>query len=126
MKALIITDGSKSIQSIALLIKDTLSGYKTKICPAKDFVGNELLSSDLFFIGCEDTSPSSFAFLEQMLSHINLVSRKCGLFSNKEKTIKYLLSIVKDCEADTGETFLTSDEKTSKTAVKKWLKPFTK
>jgi len=122
MKALIITDGTESIETIALLIKETLTGYKTTICPALNFKGNELLGADLFFIGCEKPSPSSFNFLEKMLSHINLAHKKCALFSVNQKAIKYLLGITKDCEADTKEPFLPEGDIINKTIVKKWVK----
>jgi len=126
MKALIITDGTESIKSAALLIKETLTGFKSDICQAKDFIGNELLSSDVFFIGCEDPSPSSFAFLEQMLSHINLSPRKCGIFSNKDKTNKYLKKILKDCEAVISEPLLFNKDTLNKKTLNKWLKDFKK
>ena len=121
MKAIIITDGTESIQSVALLIKETIAGYKTDIYPAQDFAGNELLAADLFFIGCEKASPVSFNFIEQMLSHINLASRKCGIFSVNEKSIKYLLKILKDSEANVGVPFLAqvSDQDSNEISIKK-------
>ncbi|MDR2542609.1 MAG: hypothetical protein LBC80_04070 [Treponema sp.] len=125
MKALIITDGTKSIQSIALLIKKTLD-IKTTIYSAQDFIGNEILSADIFFIGCEKPVPSSFAFLEKMLLHINLAPRKCGLFSVNQKSIKYLEGIIKDCEAKSQETLIIEKDTDSKAAVKKWLKTMKK
>ena len=131
MKALIITDGTESTQSIALIIKESLNGtanakvkIKTTICTAENFQGNELLPADIFFIGCEKSSPSSFKWLEDFLAHINLASRKCGIFSVKAKTINYLKSILKDSEADTGEPLLA--ETVKKSDVKKWVKQFIK
>jgi len=126
MKALVITDGTESIQSIALLIKESLESFSVKICSAQDFQGTDLLAAGVFFIGCEKSSPSSFAFLEEMLNHINLASRKCGIFSSKEKTIKYLHNILKSCEADTFELLTPENSNIKKTDIKKWLKPFLK
>jgi hypothetical protein len=121
-KALIITDGTESIKLIAQLISDALSNFNVQICPCENFDGTDLLASDAFFIGCSQPNPSSFAYFEEMLSHINLASRKCGIFSVKEKPIKYLCGIVKDSEADTGEPLLVSNGEIKKPAVKKWLK----
>ncbi|MCL2180042.1 MAG: hypothetical protein FWB83_02855 [Treponema sp.] len=121
MNALIITDGTELIGSIALRIEETLEGYKVKICSADNFAGNDLLPADIFFLGCENPSPSSFAYLEEMLAHINLASRKCGVFSVKEKSIKYLAGILKDSEADCGEPLLFKDGEIKKAALKKWL-----
>lgn len=121
-KALIITDGSKTIRSIALPIKEAFAGYKVKICPAKRFDGTDLLAADIFFIGCKRQKPKSFAYLEEMLSHISLASRKCSVFSINEKAINYLSTILKDSEADLKEPFLISEEKIGKAAVNKWLK----
>ena len=67
---------------------------------ASDFKGNDLLPAEAFFIGCEKSSPDSFIYLTNLLKHINLVGRPCGVFSSgSEKTIKYLAGLVKDCEA---------------------------
>jgi len=130
MKALIITDGSESIQSMALIIKESLvsagSNIKTAICSAKNFKGNELLPADLFFIGCETPSPSSFSWIEDFFSHINLASRKCGVFSVKTKTLNYLRGILKDSEADIAEPFLAENGIAKKADVKKWIKQITK
>ncbi|MCL2184866.1 MAG: hypothetical protein FWB86_03290 [Treponema sp.] len=123
MKALIITDGTESIQSIALLIKESLTDYQTDICTAEKFQGNEVLPANIFFIGCSEPSPSSFEFLEMMLSHINFASRKCGVFALNKKTGKYLLDMLKDSEAQTAEPLLITDiTQIKKAEIKKWLK----
>ena len=116
---LIITDGAKSIDLIAQSIKKSLADCKVKLCPAEKFAGTDLLPAQAFILGCEKPHPDSFAYLKEMLSHINLASRKCGIFSTNEKALKYLGGLVKDCEADLGDPLLSSDEKP---AVKKWLK----
>ena len=130
MKALIIYDGSESLQSLALNIKESLnsvsSGIKTTICQAKDFKGNELLPADIFFIGCETPSPSSFSWLEDFFSHINLASRKCGIFSVKTKTINYLRALLKDSEVDVAEPLLAENGEVKKSDIKKWVKLITK
>jgi hypothetical protein len=119
-KVLIVTDGTESIHLIAQSIKDSLEGCKVKICSAENFTGTDLLPAGTFFLGCEKPAPASFAYLEDLLSHINLASRKCGVFSIKEKTLKYLSGLVKDCEADLADPLFADGVKTP--ALKKWLK----
>lgn len=134
-KALIITDGSKFISSIALLVKDALTDLHGKgklkiiISPALKFDGTDLLASDIFFIGCENPSPPSFDYLEDMLSHINLASRKCGIFSAEENSINYLCAILKDCEADIHASPLTdlrkdNNSEVKQSAINNWIKTF--
>jgi hypothetical protein len=122
MKALIITDGTKSIQSIADLISEALSGFEVKICPAENFDGTDLLPACLFFIGCQNSNPDSFLYLENMLTHINLASRKCGIFSVKEKTLEYLRRIIKDCEAISKEYLFNENGDISKSDIENWIK----
>ncbi|MDR0320047.1 MAG: hypothetical protein LBI28_00955 [Treponema sp.] len=124
-KAIIITDGTEVINQVSDKISDALTGFNVKICPAEEFVGNELLPADVFFIGCEKSSPASFDYLEDFLSHINLASRKCGVFSVEEKVNKYLLSLLRDSEADAGAPLLAENGKTEDKAVKKWIKSIT-
>jgi hypothetical protein len=121
-KALIITDGTESINSLAEPIKKALAGYDVKIRNADKFEGTDLLPSDIFFIGCEKPSVPSFAYLEEMLSHINLASRKCGVFSVNQKALKYLSNILKDCEAALGETMLSTDGGYQQSDIDKWIK----
>jgi len=120
-KALIITDGTKTIRSTALYIKESLTDYKVRICPAKRFVGTDLLAADIFFIGSKKAKPKSFTGLSEMLSHINLASRKCGIFSVNEKAVNYLRGILEACEADFKEPLLVSEEEIKKSTVNKWV-----
>jgi len=122
MKALIITDGTDSIKSIAKLIKESLKGIKTTVCSADKFEGTDLLAADVFFIGCQNPSPSSFSYLEEILAHINLAARKCGIFSDNSKVIKYLKGIVKDCEAATAELLVENIAKIKKSDINKLIK----
>jgi len=121
-KALIITDGTDSIKSIARLISDELKGFNVKICDGEKFEGTDILPVDIFFIGCANQSPSSFLYLEEMLSHINFASRKCGVFTVKENTLNYLCSIVKDCEAALASPLLALSKNIETPAFKKWVK----
>lgn len=121
-KALIITDGTKQIRSIALAIKNTLSDYKVKICPAKRFSAEILLPVDFFFIGSKRPKPRSFAYLQEFFAHVNLASRKCAIFSINEKALNYLSGILQDSEADLKDPLLMPDEEVNKDTVEKWLK----
>jgi len=123
-KALIITDSGESLDSTAQSIKKSLKNYTVKICSAGDFDGKDLLPAKIFFLACGSPKPSSFSYLEEMLSHINLVSRKCGIFSSNKKSLDYLKSILKDSEADLGEPLLLNG-KTDNKAIEKWLKGIT-
>jgi len=120
-KALIITDGTKTIRAAALYIKESLADYKVKICPAKKFTGTDLLAADIFFIGSKRAKPKSFAGLDEVLSHINLASRKCGIFSINEKALNYLRGILEACEANFKEPLLFQEEEIKKSAVNKWV-----
>jgi len=132
MKVLIITDGTEAIQSIALKIQEALNTINSerkinvKIYPAHDFHGKEILPADFFIIGCEAPAPSSFAWLEEMLSHINLASRKCGIFSVKTKAVSYLRSILKDCEAEIAEPLVAEKGEVKKTDINKFVKQLIK
>jgi hypothetical protein len=121
-KALIITDGTESIMSIAKTISDELADFSVSICHAEKFDGTDLLSAELFFLGCENSGPSSFAYIEEMLSHINLASRKCGVFSVNEKPLEYLRCILKDSEADFGEPLFITDANNHADNVKAWIR----
>ena len=119
--ALIITDGTEEIKAAAKIIAGALDDFSVKICEVEKFNGTDILPVNLFIIGCQKASPASFAHLHEFFLHINLASRKCGVFSTKESTLKYLRGLVKDCDADLGEP-LFLDDGIKKPAVKKWLK----
>jgi hypothetical protein len=120
-KAIIITDGTESIQSIAKAISDLLNDYKVKIIPAEKFAGNDLLPANPFFIGCENPNPASFTYLEEMLSHINLASRKCGIFSTNEQTFEYLKNIINDSEADLYDPLLIINTEDINSKTGEWI-----
>jgi len=125
-RVLIITDGAESTQLIAKSIENALIDSIVKICKIQEFTGTDILPADMFFLGSESPSPVSFAYLEDMLAHINLVSRTCGIFSTNKEALKYLRKIVKDCEASLGEPFLAPDGKVNAPDVEKWVKTLLK
>ena len=122
---LIITDGSGEIVHIAAKIREALS--ETKFCNSKvlvksalEFKGNDILPVDVFFLGCEKPKPDSFAYLEDLMKHINLANRFCGIFSSgSEKAIKYLSSLVKDSEVSLYPATLLGLD-ISGAHIKKW------
>ena len=123
-RVLVVTDGTEAIQSVARAITNELSDCKTEICSGEVFAGTDLLPAETFFLGCEKPHPASFAYLAEMLMHINLAGRKCGIFSTNEKSLKYLEGLLTDCEAALGEPLLVTDASPHTQAVKKWLKKF--
>ena len=121
-KVLIITDGTESIQLIARSIENALIDYRIEMCSGDVFSGTDLLPAEIIFIGCEKPHPASFAYLSQMLEHINLAGRKCGIFSTSEKALNYLSGLVKDSEAVLGEPLIAAKGEVQQPAVKKWVK----
>ena len=107
---LIITDGAERTSKMAGGIAIALNGYKVVIKAASDFKGNDILPAETFFLGCEKPKPESFAYVEDLLKHINLAGRSCGVFSpGSGKTLKYLTGLVKDCEASLYPDHLSAD-----------------
>ena len=105
---LILTDGSEETVKMAAGIAAALKGNKVSVKPVSDFKGNDLLPAEVFFLGCEKPRPESFSYLEDLLKHINLAGRPCGVFSpGSEKAVEYLAGLVKDCEAALNPEFLS-------------------
>ena len=97
---LIITDGAGETAKMASGIAEALKGNKVTVKSASEFMGNDILPAEAFFLGCEKPNPGSFSYLADLLKHINLAGRFCGIFSpGSEKTAKYLAGLVKDSEA---------------------------
>jgi len=116
---LIITDGVSGTEKMAAEIAGALKGNKVLTKTAAEFAGNDILPADAFFLGCENTAPDSFVYLTDLLKHINLAGRPCGVFSSgAKKTTGYLAGLVKDCEAALNPKYLTG----SASGVKSWVK----
>ena len=98
-KVLIVTDGASETTKLAAEIADALKGNKVLTKTASEFIGNDILPAEAVFLGCEEPEPGSFNYITDLLKHINLAGRTCGIFSSgSAKAVKYLSSIVKDCE----------------------------
>jgi hypothetical protein len=105
---LIVTDGSPETEKMAADIANTLKGNKVLAKTASEFAGNDILPADAFFLGCEKPAPESFAYITDLLKHINLAGRSCGVFSpGSKRTAGYLAGLVKDCEAALNPELLT-------------------
>jgi hypothetical protein len=89
-------------------IAKELKGSRVVIKKTPELSGTDLLPADIYFFGCESPHPPSFAYLEQVLLHINLVGRPCGLFSPRSQAaVQYLAALVRDSElALKAEPFL--------------------
>ena len=118
--ALIVVDGTTA-EKIADLVCSALKGYQTVIRKAESFTGTDLLPVQTFFLGCESPEPASFAYLDQMLQHINLSGRPCGVFSTDKKALKYLLKMLEASGADAGEPLLVNDISAEPIVIRKWI-----
>jgi len=114
---LIITDGAPETVKMAANIAGALKGNKVLTKTAAELTGNDILPADAFFLGCENAAPDSFAYLTDLLKHINLAGRTCGVFSSgTKKATGYLAGLVKDCEAALNPELLT----VSSSDIKNW------
>jgi hypothetical protein len=117
---LIITDGAASTHKLAEQVAGELKDCKVLVRAASDFAGTDLLPAEAFFLGCEQPAPPSFACLSELLQHINLVGRPCGVFSpGSEKAVSYLADLVRSSEASIGAPFVAAS---NKTGLRQWLK----
>jgi adenine phosphoribosyltransferase len=96
---LIITDGTEATQKMASDLVRVMKGARVVSIIAPDFAGTDILPAEVYFFGCEEPKPASFSYLAEVLKHINLVGRPCGIFSpQSEKAIEYLSALVRDSE----------------------------
>ena len=85
---------------MAKIMAETLKGNKVQIKDISAFAGTDLLPAEVLIIGCEEPSPPSFSYLDEMLQHINLAGRVCGVFTPaSKKTAQYLIRMLKSSEA---------------------------
>ena len=105
---LIVTDESAETAKLASEIAAVLKDDKVSAKAALSFKGNDILSADVFFLGCEAPKPDSFAYLTDLLKHINLAGRPCGVFSpGSEKAADYLAGLLNDSEAALKAKYFT-------------------
>jgi hypothetical protein len=96
---LIVTDGTGSVQVLAERIAVAAGDCKVLVKTAADFAATDILPADICFFGCEEPGPPSFSRLEEVLRHINLAGRSCGLFSPASgEAAAYLSALILDSE----------------------------
>ena len=120
--ALIVIDGSDGVKKAAESLSAALKGCNAKICNAETFQGTDLLPAHVFFIGCDKPAPPSFTYLDEMLQHINLSGRSCGVFSTDNKALNYLTKLVLACGASQAEPLLIKDISAISTEIRNWVK----
>jgi len=123
INVLIITDGSEETAGMAAHIAEEIGaareGSKVQVKPAADFKGNDILPAQVFFLGCKAPEPDSFAYLANVLKHINLAGRPCGVFSPESaEAAEYLAALLRDSEAALNPQPFFSD---SVDTVRKWI-----
>jgi hypothetical protein len=120
--ALIVIDDAESTWSMAQTVSAVLDDYETVLRRVDAFSGIDLLPADVFFLGCAESHPFGFIYLEDMFKHINLAGRRCGIFSVNDAALKYLSDMVKDSEAVMGKPFLASDSAIDSEMLQKWVR----
>jgi len=116
-RILILTDGTEKVAEMAGKIAGALKSSKPLIKTASEFAGTDLLPADVLFIGCGEPSPTSFSYIDEMLHHINLAGRSCGIFSSSKKAVQYLKTLLKPSEISIDAESLTTAIPAD---VKKW------
>ena len=123
-KVAIITDGAAPLQEAAESIAAIIGGYpghSAAVIQAERFSGTDLLPAYAIFLGCQESKPSSFAYIEALLGHINLAGRSCGIFSSNAKALGYLSALVRDSEIATGSPFQIENGKIDTEKLKSWV-----
>jgi hypothetical protein len=121
--ALILTDDSGSARDLAGRIAAEMRGVTVRILTASHFTGRDLLPADYCFFGCEQPHPPEFAYLEELLEHINLVGRPCGVFSpDSAEALRYLANLTGPSElALNPEPLLGGALKMSASTIQQWV-----
>jgi hypothetical protein len=99
-RALIVTDGAGPVTAVAEGIAGALAGLcRAELVTAADFSATRLLPAEICFFGCAAPDPPSFAHFAEVLGHINLAGRRCGLFAPPSgEAAGYLKELVRDSE----------------------------
>jgi hypothetical protein len=99
--------------------------WSAKVVSAVDFSPTMLLPSHAFFLGCEKPEPPDFTPINELLKHINLAGRPCGVFSPQAGAVKYLSGLVRDSEAAIGSPLVVKGAVNSR-ELKKWVRGIVK
>jgi hypothetical protein len=94
-----VTDDAEATQKMGEEIANHVKGNRVVVKKTPDICGADILPAEVYFFGCENPHPRSFACFERVLLHINLVGRPCGLFSpGSREAVRYLAGMVRDSE----------------------------
>ena len=105
---------------------DAFPGYSAALIPADDFTGTDILPVHAFFLGCGEPEPPSFYYIEELMYHINLAGRFCGVFSGNAKAVKYLSALVRPCEAAAGKPLYAKNGLITSDEMLKWIQSILK
>jgi hypothetical protein len=91
---LILTDDAGSTRDLAGRLAAEMRGFTVRVLTASNFTGRDILPADYCFFGCVQPHPPEFAYLEELLAHINLAGRPCGVFSpDSAEALRYLTDL---------------------------------
>jgi hypothetical protein len=125
-KMLIIADNSDVTKSVAKNIAAVFgtapfADWSAAVISAKDFSPTKLLAAHAFLLGCEKPESPDFLPLKDLLKHINLAGRPCGVFSPQLSAVKYLSGLVRDSEAALGEPLVVDKSPPASRKLQKWV-----
>jgi hypothetical protein len=118
---LIVIDGTDAVKRVSDEVSAALDGYQAVVRTAESFAGTDLLPAHAFLLGCGTAKPASFSYIAELLSHINLSGRPCGVFSPDKKALHYLSGLVKDSGAVEGEPLLLEGEGADASQIQDWV-----
>jgi hypothetical protein len=120
-RIVIVTDGAEATLVLANRIAQEAAENMVVIKNAADFAATDILPAEACFFGCEAANPPSFSHFEEVLRHINLAGRPCGLFSpNSAEAVAYLSDIVLDSELVVSAPPLISSS--AEADIRGWVK----
>jgi len=130
-KVLVLTDNAESSVFLAKMIARTVKGkdfpgFSATVTLADDFSGTDILPVHAFFLGCGEPEPPSFYYIEELMYHINLAGRFCGVFSGNAKAVKYLSALVRPCEAAAGKPLYAKNGLITSDEMLKWIQSILK
>jgi len=125
-KMLIILDNGADTRKVtehiaAVLGSAPFENWSAAVSSVKDFSPTQLLSASAFLLGCEKPDTPEFTDIKELLKHINLAGRPCGVFSTKAGAVKYLSGLVRDSEAALGSPLVIENGAVDGRKVKKWV-----
>ena len=105
----------------AILGTAPFENWSATVISAKDFSPTQLLPAQAFLLGCEKPEPPDFTGVKELLKHINLAGRPCGVFSSQLSAVKYLSGLVRDSEAALGSPLVVENGAVDGRKLQKWV-----